>query len=80
MAKITAARRNKLPASSFALPGGTKARKAAGGGGSYPVDTKGRAVAAKARATQAVQAGRMSPSTKAKIDAKANRKLGILGR
>ena len=31
---------------------------------------------AKARATQAVKAGRMSQSTEAKIDAKANKKLG----
>lgn len=36
---------------------------------------KAHAANAKARATQAVNAGRMSPATKAKIDAKANRKL-----
>ena len=44
--------------------------------GSYPTDTKGRAVAAKGRATQAVNAGRMGKSEEAKIDARANRKLG----
>ena len=44
--------------------------------GSYPTDTRGRAVAAKGRATQAVKAGRMSPAAAAKIDARANRKLG----
>jgi hypothetical protein len=31
---------------------------------------------AKARASQAVNVGRMSKATEAKIDAKANRKLG----
>ncbi len=35
--KMTYAKRQKLPKSSFALPTGTKARKAAGGGGSFPV-------------------------------------------
>jgi len=44
--------------------------------GSYPTDTKGRAVAAKAYSTQAVRAGRMSSSRKASIDARANRELG----
>ncbi len=44
--------------------------------GSYPTDTKGRAVAAKGRATQAVKAGRMSKGEERKIDARANRKLG----
>lgn len=43
--------------------------------GSYPTDTKGRAVAAKGRATQAVKAGRMSAAEAKKIDARANRKL-----
>lgn len=44
--------------------------------GSYPTDTRGRAVAAKGRATQAVKAGRMGASEEKKIDARANRKLG----
>ena len=42
----------------------------------YPVDTHNRAVNAKARATQAVKAGRMSKSTEATIDKKANKVLG----
>lgn len=62
--KLTAAKRKALPTSKFAGPDR-----------SYPVDTKARAANAKARSTQAVQAGRMSPSTKAKIDAAANKKL-----
>lgn len=44
--------------------------------GSYPTDTRGRAVTAKGRATQAVKAGRMSVSAEKRIDARANRKLG----
>ena len=44
--------------------------------GSYPTDSKGRAVAAKARATDAVRAGRMSKATERGIDARADRKLG----
>lgn len=44
--------------------------------GSYPTNSKGRAVAAKAYSTDAVRAGRMSGSTKRGIDARANRELG----
>lgn len=65
MVKLTTKARKKIPSSEFAGPGR-----------SYPVDTKSRAANAKARATQAVNAGRMSKSEEAKIDAKANKKLG----
>jgi len=65
MARLTAKRRKELPTKDFA-----------GKDRSYPVDTKGRAVAAKGRATQAVKAGRMSKGEEARIDAKADRKLG----
>lgn len=65
MAALTTKRRNALPGKDFAGPGR-----------SYPVDTKNRAANAKARATQAVDAGRMSSTEKSRIDAKANRKLG----
>lgn len=64
MTKLTAKARKKLPASEFAGPDR-----------SYPVDTKARAANAKARATQAVNAGRMSTSTEKKIDSKANKVL-----
>jgi hypothetical protein len=47
--------------------------------GSYPTDTPGRAVAAKAYSTAAVREGRMSSSQKASIDARANRELGNKG-
>lgn len=63
--KLTAKKRRSLPKSSFALPG----KRA------YPVDTRGRAVAAKGRATQAYKKGRISKATKNRIHAKANRRL-----
>ncbi len=66
MAKLNAAARKALPKSSFGLPG----KRA------YPMPDASHARNAKARASQAVNAGRMSKSTEAKIDAKADRKLG----
>lgn len=66
MARLKSAARNKLPSSSFGLPGSRK----------YPMPDKSHAADAKARASQAVKAGRMSAATEAKIDAKANRVLG----
>jgi hypothetical protein len=68
MALLTAAKRNKLPASSFAGPDR-----------SYPVPDRSHAANAKARASQAVKAGRMSKAQEAKIDAKANKVLGEKG-
>lgn len=61
MAKLTSTARNKLPAKSFAGPDR-----------SYPVPDKSHAANAKARASQAVNSGRMSPAQESKIDAKAN--------
>ena len=55
--------------STFGLPGERK----------YPMPDRSHAANAKARASQAVNAGRMSKSTEAKIDAKANRILGKRG-
>jgi hypothetical protein len=55
-----------LPKKDFADPG----KRA------YPVPDASHAANAKARATQAVNAGRMSKSTEAKIDAKANKVIG----
>lgn len=65
MARLTAKTRKSLPAKDFALP---KQRK-------FPVENKSHAVNAKARATQAVKAGRMSKATEKKIDSKANKKI-----
>ena len=66
MAKLTTSQRKALPKSDFGLPG----KRA------YPMPDASHARDAEARASQAVNAGRMSPSTAAKIDAKARRKLG----
>lgn len=65
MAKLTSKVRNKIPESKFGLPGERK----------YPIPDKNHAANAKARATQMVKKGRLSPASKAKIDAKANRVL-----
>jgi hypothetical protein len=42
----------------------------------YPMPDKSHAQNAKARATQMEEKGKLSPSSKAKIDAKANKILG----
>lgn len=64
MAALTTKGRNALPKKDFAGPDR-----------SYPVENKAHAANAKARATQAVNAGRMSKSEESRIDAKANRVL-----
>lgn len=69
MTKLTAKKRNALPPSDFAGPDE-----------SYPVPDKSHARNAKARASQAVNAGRMSKAQEQKIDAKADRKLGKRGK
>lgn len=66
MSKLNAAKRSKLPKSDFGLPGEEK----------YPMPDKSHASNAKARATQMVKKGMLSPASKSKIDAKANRVLG----
>jgi hypothetical protein len=66
MSKLTSKKRNALPKSSFGLPSSRK----------FPMLDKSHAANAKARATQAVKAGRMSESTAEKIRSKANKKLG----
>lgn len=66
MSTLKAKARNALPSSAFGLPG----KRA------YPMPDASHAANAKARATQAVKAGRMSSGTAAKIDAKANKILG----
>jgi len=65
VAKLNAKKRDGLKDSEFGLP---KSRK-------YPVDTKARAANAKARATQQVKKGKLSESSKKKIDTKANKVL-----
>jgi hypothetical protein len=65
MAKLTAAKRKKIPSREFGEP---KKRK-------YPMPDKAHAANAKARATQMVEKGKLSESAKKKIDAKANKIL-----
>jgi hypothetical protein len=62
MTKLSTDARKKLPAKDFAEP-----RERA-----YPVEDKPHARNAKARASQAVKAGRMSKSEENKIDKKAD--------
>ena len=69
MAKLTAKARKALPSSAFAGPGR-----------SYPVQDKAHAANAKARATQQVKAGNLSPAAAAQIRAQANRVLGSSGK
>jgi hypothetical protein len=64
MSELTAKKRNKLADSKFAGPDR-----------SYPVNDKAHAANAKARASQMEKAGKLSPSAKSKIDAKANKVL-----
>lgn len=66
MSKLTTKQRNKLPDSAFAGPGR-----------SYPINNPAHAANAKARATQAVNAGTLSASSASKIKAKANKVLKL---
>lgn len=66
MAKLTAQGRKSIPKSKFGLPGS----------GKYPMPDKSHAANAKARASQMVAKGKLSPSSKSKIDSKANKILG----
>jgi hypothetical protein len=65
MAVLKAKARNKLKKSTFGLPAERK----------YPMPDKSHAANAKARATQMVKKGKLSPASKSKIDAKANKVL-----
>ena len=65
MAKLKTATRDKLPAKKFAEP-----EKRA-----YPIEDKPHARNAKARASQAVKAGRMSKAEESKINGKADEVL-----
>ena len=62
MAKLKENQRDQLPAGKFAEP-----EKRA-----YPIEDKAHARNAKARASQAAKAGRMSAAEEKKIDAKAD--------
>ena len=65
MAELTTKARNKIPKKEFGLPGEKK----------YPMPNRAHAANAKARAAQMENKGKLSASSKAKIDAKANKIL-----
>jgi len=64
--KLTTKERKKIPKGEFGLPGEKK----------YPMPDKAHARNAKSRASEMEHKGKLSPSTKAKIDAKADKVLG----
>lgn len=66
MARLNAARRNALPASKFAGPGRT-----------YPITDDTHARLAKSGASRAEHVGNISKATEQRIDAAADRKLGV---
>jgi len=66
MADLKAKARNKLPKSDFGMPGERK----------YPLNDKSHARNAKARASEMENKGKISESTKASIDRKADKVLG----
>ena len=68
MATLTTKQRNSLPPGKFGIIDSR-------GKGHYPMEDKAHAQVAKGRATQMANAGKLSPSAKAQIDAKANRVL-----
>jgi hypothetical protein len=65
MGKLTTEARKKIPKKEFGLPGEKK----------YPMPDKSHAQNAKARASQMVKKGKLSESSKEKIDAKADKIL-----
>ncbi len=65
MAELTAKARKKIPKKEFGLPGEKK----------YPMPDRAHAANAKARASQMEKEGKLSASSKSKIDAKANKIL-----
>ena len=66
MAKLNSAKRNALGSTEFGLPNERK----------YPMPDASHAKNAKARASQEEKKGKLSAAQKAKIDRKADRKLG----
>jgi hypothetical protein len=66
MAELKAKSRNKMKDKTFGLPDERK----------YPMPDKSHAANAKARASQQLKKGNITPAEKKKIDAKANKKLG----
>ncbi len=66
MARLTAAKRNALPSSDFAIPSERK----------YPINDASHRKNAKARASEMAGKGRISGKTESMIDRKADKGLG----
>lgn len=66
MAELSGKKRSNLKDKTFGLPDEHK----------YPMPDKSHAANAKARASQQVKKGNLTPAEKAKIDRKANKVLG----
>jgi hypothetical protein len=66
MSKLGAKQRDQLGNSEFGIPSERK----------YPLNDKSHAANAKARASEMANKGKISSSTEAKIDTKANKVLG----
>lgn len=66
MARLTAKARKAIPKAEYGMPGEKK----------YPMPDRAHAANAKARASQMEKKGKLSESSKEKIDAKANKVLG----
>lgn len=65
MSKLTTNQRKKLPKKEFGMPVEKK----------FPMPDRAHAANAKSRAAEMEHKGKLSPSSKAKIDAKANKIL-----
>lgn len=74
MAKLSTAARNKMPASSFALPGKGAGPKGKGAG-AYPINDANHARAALSRV-----AANGSPAQKATVAAKVHKKFPAMGK
>lgn len=72
---ISAAKRKSLPKKDFGLPSKAKGKEK-GESGNYPVDTPGRARAAKAYASKEEKAGKLTKGQEEQIDRRANKRLG----
>ena len=73
MAKLTAARRNALPKSEFALPGKGEGKNGKGSG-AYPIDTANRARNALSRVAQ-----HGTPAEKKEVSAKVHKAYPGIG-
>ena len=72
MAELSSSKRAKMPAKEFGLPEKARTKDQKKETGNYPMPDKAHARNAKARASQAVKAGRMSKAEEERVDRKAD--------